>query len=60
MIYDALDWGGFKFPKVEDFLRLRSLGLEDCSSKYDFEDYNFGLITDVLGVPTDWFGWRVS
>lgn len=60
MIYDALDWGGFEFPKVEDFLRLRSLGLKDCRSKCDFEDYNSGLITDVLGVPTDWFGWRVS
>ena len=60
MLYDVFNRNieGFKFPKAEDILRLRSLGLVKVPD-VDWQYANITPAVELLGLPAEWIGSRL-
>lgn len=60
MLYDVFNRNieGFKFPKAEDILRLRSLGLVKVPD-VDWQYANIAPAVELLGLPAGWIGSRL-
>lgn len=60
MLYDVFNRNieGFKFPKAEDILRLRSLGLVKVPD-VDWQYANIAPAVELLGLPAGWISSRL-